>query len=229
MSSVEEFTMKSGRLQAVAGAAAISLLVAGSSAWANTVTFDALPDYFDVLDAGITGSPYVENGVTVTATTPGGVLASDYTPGAAHLDDSGTDFTSGLMFTMSSAFDAISFSLISLGYDFLDTPGPLSDNIVVTGFAGGTSIASASYTLSDIFLGTQSITLGRGFTALDALLIEIVYPTNTASCGAPCGHFDLDEVVLSSVAVAAVPLPASALMLIAAALGLFGIKAARRR
>ncbi len=196
---------------------------------ANTVTFDALPDYDTVLGSGGTGSPYVENGVTVTATTPGGVLASYFTPGTAHLDDSGTDMTSGLMFTMGRAFNAVSFSLISLGYDFMEIPGPLTDNIFVTGIAGGSTVASASYTLSDLFLDVQTITLGSAFSALDALLIEIAYPRNEAMCGAPCGHFDLDEVVLTATTPAPVPLPPAAPMMAAAGLALFALGRRRAR
>ena len=209
------------KLSRFGNAIAAALLLCAPVAEANTVTFDNLPSYFDVLDAGTTGSPYVENGVTVTSTQPFGVLAWDTAPGLAHIDDSGTDFTSGLMFTMGRAFDAVSFTLNSLGYDFSGTPGPLSDNIFVTGLAGGSAVATASFTLSDIYQDVQTFLLGSAFTGLDALLIELDYPVNTASCGAPCGHFDLDEVVLAPV-----PLPAAGLLLGGALLG-FG--ALRRR
>ncbi|MDH5531693.1 MAG: hypothetical protein OEY05_16800 [Paracoccaceae bacterium] len=196
---------------------------------ATTVTFDALPDYgtalIDSINTG-TFAPYVENGVTVTPTN--GLLAWDTAQGLAHVDDSGTDFTSGLMFTMASMFDAVSFSLNSLGYDFLETPGPLSDNIFVTGFSGGSAVATAGFLLSDVFMDVQTFTLGAGFSALDALLIEIVYPTNTALCGAPCGHFDLDTVVLAPV-VPNIPVPPAVAMMGAAGLALFGLGMRKRR
>lgn len=207
-------------------AAAMILAFAPAAACANTVTFDNLPSYFDVLDAGTTGSPYVENGVTVTSTQPFGVLAWDTAPGLAHIDDSGTDFTNGLVVTMGTAFDAVSFTLTSLGYDFLDTPGPLSDNIFITGMAGGATVATASFTLSDLYLDVQTFLLGSAFTGLDALMIELQYPVNSALCGAPCGHFDLDEVVLAAAGPAPVPLPASGLLFGAA---VFGVVAFRRR
>lgn len=197
---------------------AAGILCSAALAEANTVTFDSLPSYFDVLSSGTTGSPYVENGVTVTSTQSSSVLAWYTGAGAAHIDDSGTDFTSGLIFTMASAFDAVSFTLTSLGYDFLDVPGPLSNNIFVTGMAGGATVATASYTLSDVYLDVQTFLLGSAFTGLDALLIELQYPVNTALCGAPCGHFDLDEVVLAASGPAPVPLPASGLLLGAAIL-----------
>lgn len=201
-----------------AAAALVGLAAAGSEA--ATVTFDSLPGYGDVISSGGTGSPYVENGVTVTSTTPDGFLAWWTNPGAAHIDDSGTEFTSGVMLTMGQAFDAISFTITSFGYDWFETPGPLSNNIFVTGLAGGATVASAGFTLSSLFGDVQTFSLGAAFSGLDALLIELAYPINTAACGAPCGHFDLDEVVLSAVGPAPVPLPASGLLLAAAGLGL---------
>lgn len=211
----------------IASATAIALAaLAPTAAPANTVTFDSLPDYGTVLGSGGSGSPFVEDGITVTATN--GILAQYFTAGTAHLDDSGTGITSGLLFTMASPFAAVGFSLISLGYDFSDVPGPLSDNIVVTGFSGGSAIATAGFTLSDIFGQVQSFSLGAAFTALDALLIEIVYPQNSALCGAPCGHFDLDQVVLNPTP-AAVPLPPAMALMGAAGLALAGLTRRRRR
>lgn len=206
---------------AVAFAAFVPLATA-----ANTVSFDSLPDYGTVLGSGGSGSPFVEDGITVNATN--GLLAQYFTPGTAHLDDSGTDITSGLIFTMASPFTAASFTLISLGYDFFDVPDPLTDNILVTGFSGGSAVASAGFTLSDVFGQVQSFSLGSAFAALDALLIEIVQPLNSALCGAPCGHFDLDQVVLNPVP-AAVPLPPALALMGAAGLALVGVSRRRRR
>ncbi|MCB2134462.1 MAG: hypothetical protein KDE08_00720 [Rhodobacteraceae bacterium] len=197
------------------------------SAGATTVTFDNVPDYGTALDEVFnTGSqtPYVENGVTVTPTD--GLLAWEFTQGAAHMDDSGTDFTSGLMFTMANTFDAVSFSLISLGYGFWDTPGPLNENIFVTGFSGGSIVAFAEFVLSDVFLDPQTFLLGAGFSALDALLIQIVDPANSAACDAPCGHFDLDTVVLAPI-IPTVPVPPSVAMMTIAGGLLFAV--GRRR
>ncbi|MCB2092777.1 MAG: PEP-CTERM sorting domain-containing protein [Rhodobacteraceae bacterium] len=207
----------------------IFALIAAPAAHATTVTFDALPDYGTAIDDYInTGgfTPYVENGVTVTPTD--GLLAWYSAPGFAHMDDSGTDFASGLLFNMATAFDAVSFSLISLGYNFFGEHGPLGETINVTGFAGGSAIAFADFMMSGDYLDSQSFTLGSGFSALDALLIEIVYPANAPYCDAPCGHFDLDSVVLAPI-VPAVPLPSSMAMLGAAGLALFGLRKRRRR
>lgn len=219
ISAAAEFLARHGT--AIALAALLPLAAA-----ANTVTFDSLPDYGTVLGSGGNGSPFVEDGITVNATN--GVLAQYFTAGTAHLDDSGTGITSGLIFTMASPFAAASFTLISLGYDFFDVPDPLTDNILVTGFSGGAAVASAGFTLSDVFGEVQSFSLGAAFTALDALLVEIVFPQNSAMCGAPCGHFDLDEVVLNPTP-AAVPLPPAMALMGAAGLALAGLSRRRRR
>ena len=207
----------------------IFALIAAPAAYATTVTFDALPDYGTALDDYFnTGSftPYVENGVTVTPTD--GLLAWYTAPGLAHMDDSGTDFASGLLFTMATTFDAVSFSLISLGFNFFDEHGPLGETIHVTGFAGGSTVAFADYVMSGDYLDDQSFTLGSGFSALDALLIEIVYPANAPYCDAPCGHFDLDTVVLAPI-VPTVPVPPAVAMMGVAGLALFGIRRRRRQ
>ena len=106
-----------GRLAYLASASALCLGLAGAAS-ATTMTFDAMPDYDTVMSGGGTGSPYVENGINATSTTSGGVMSSYFTPGTVHLDDSGTDATSGVMFTTGSVFDVLGFSFTSLGFNF---------------------------------------------------------------------------------------------------------------
>ncbi len=210
-------------------AAAASIAIASiGGASATTVTFDKLPDYDTVMAGGGTGSPYVEHGVTVTSTTPGGVLASYLTPGAAHLDDAGTDMTSGLMFRTGSVFDVLGFSFTSLGFDFYGETPKMMGNIVIRGFLDGTQVVRERFKMSPVFGTVQDIVLGAGFLGLDGFSIEINYPTTEALCGAPCGHIDLDSVTFGGIAPAPVPLPASGLMLGAAALGLAGLRRRKR-
>lgn len=182
---------------------------------AATMNFDALPD------EGAQLSTYVENGIQASAL--GGVLAYESNLGFAHFDDSGTGLAYGADFRMAGVFDAVDFSLVSFGYDFLDAPGPLSDNIFVSGYLGGSLVSTVSYILSDIVGATQSFALGSSFAGIDRLRIELRYPVNTAACGAPCGHFDLDSVTLNGAPLAPVPLPPAIAMMGLSGLALWGV------
>lgn len=214
-------------LTRIAGSAIIAI-GAACAASATTVTFDNLPDYDTVLLDGGSGSPYVEKGVTVTSTTPGGVLASYFAPGAVHLDDAGTDMTAGVLFRTGSTFDVLGLSFISLGFDFWDEAPDVIGNIILRGFLNGTQVVRDRVTMSPVFGTVQDIVLGAGFLGLDAFSIEIIYPTTEAWCGAPCGHIDLDSVTFGGVAPAPVPLPASGLLLGAAGLGLLALRHRKR-
>ncbi len=171
-------------------------------------------------------STYVENGTAAKAI--GRSLAYFGQPGFAHIDDSGTGLASGLDLTMGGLFDAVGFSLVSLGYNFRDPPGPYSDNIVVTGFQGGSIVSTATFLLGDIAGTVQSILLGPGFTGLSKLRIELLYPASTAMCDAPGGQRDLDNVTLNAAGPAPVPLPASGLLLLGAGLAVGGLRLRRR-
>lgn len=214
-------------LTRTAGAVVVAIASA-CAASATTVTFNNLPDYDTVMFGGGTGSPYVEKGVTVTSTTPGGVLASYFTPGAAHLDDAGTDMTSGVMFRTGSTFDVLGFSFTSLGFDFWDEAPKVVGNIILRGFLNGAQVVRERVTMSPVFGTVQDIVLGAGFLGLDGFSIEILYPKTKAWCGAPCGHIDLDSVTFGGVAPAPVPLPASGLLFGAAGLGLIGLRRRKR-
>jgi hypothetical protein len=210
--------IKAGILSAAVAAAISFGAVAPASA--ATMTFDTLAD------EGAQLSTYAENGITAKAF--GGALAYYGQAGFAHIDDSGTGFASGADFSMGGLFDAVGFSLVSLGYNFFDPPGPYTDNIVVSGFLGNTLVSTATFLLSDIAGTTQSILLGQGFTGLSKLRIELLYPVNTAYCDAPCGHFDLDSVTLNATGPAPVPLPAAGLLLLGAGLAMGGLRLRRR-
>lgn len=210
-------TRTAGKKAAVM-AAAVGLCLSATASLAATMNFDNLPDEGAML------TTYVESGITAKAI--GGTLAYSGQAGFAHIDDSGTGLASGIDFTMGGLFDAVGFSLQSLGYNFWDPPGPYTDNIVVTGFNGANVVSTATFLLSDIAGTVQSIMLGSAFTGLSKLRIELLYPTNTAMCDAPCGHFDLDSVTLTP---APVPLPASGLMLLGAGLGLGLARRVRQR
>lgn len=198
--------------------AAAAMLLATTAAPAATMTFANLPDE----GAQLLG--YSENGIKAKAI--GGVVAYEGQTGFAHLDDSGTGLASGLDFTTGGLFDAASFDLVSWGYNFWFPPGPLSDNILVTGFLNGSVVSQASFILSDIAGSLQSFTLGSAFAGIDRFRIELLYPVNVAMCDAPCGHLDLDSVTLNGVGPALVPLPAGGLLV---GTGMIALMSAGRR
>lgn len=198
---------------------AAALLLATTAAPAATMTFTNLPD------EGAQLLSYSENGIKAKAF--GGVVAYEGMPGYAHIDDSGTGLATGLDFSTGGLFDAASFDLVSWGYNFWFPPGPLSDNIAVTGFLNGAVVGQASFILSDIAGTLQTFTLGSAFAAIDKFRIELLYPVNVAMCDAPCGHFDLDSVTLNGVGPALVPLPAGGLLVGTGMIALMGI--GRRR
>ncbi|MGL4279029.1 MAG: hypothetical protein ACRCS0_01575 [Albidovulum sp.] len=203
-----------------AALAAAMLLGLVAPASATTVTFDNLTDY-------LVDEPYVENGVTVTSTTPGEALANEFTPGTLHLDDAGTGLASGARFTTGGIFGVTGFSFISLGFNFFDEAPKVIGNIFIRGFLNGSEVAREGFTLSPVFGTVQSYLLGTAFSNLDAFTIEIRYPRTEAYCDAPCGHLDLDSVSFSGVSPVPVPLPASGLLLGLAASGLWLMR--RRR
>lgn len=198
--------------------ALVALLICTGTVEAATMTFGALPD------EGALATSYTENGIT--ATSGSGTLGWYTAPGFAHVDDSGTGFTSDITFTTGGTFDATSFTLTSLGYNFMGTASTVTDNILVSGLVGGSLVASASYSLSGVAGAVQTFLLGSAFSALDAFTISLLYPSNAPGCDAPCGHFDLDSVTLAT-GPAPVPLPPAAPLMGAAVLGLFALR--RRR
>jgi hypothetical protein len=214
-------TSRAAVLSAILGFAG---LAGGASA--TTVGFGAVDDYDTAMMNGTWGLPYSEAGFTVTP-NDWGIVASENRGGHAHLDDSGTDYASGLTFTAGTVFDVLGFTFESLGFDFLDEQRKVVGNILLTGFLNGQQVVRDHVTMSPVAGTVQTITLDAAFRGLDTFVIEILYPLNGRNCGAPCGHINLDEVVFSDIPVAPVPLPASGLLLGAGALGLAAF--ARRR
>ena len=212
------------RALALATSFALPGALLATHANATTITFDALPDEGTALSDPNGGTVYKENGITVNALS--GVAAWWTNPGYAHLDDAGTGFTSALEFNEGGGtFDALGFSLLSLGYLDLDPfLPPVTDNILVSGFSGAALVASTTFTLTDILFATQDLALDSSFQGLTSLVIELAYPSGQWC--APCGHFDLDSVTLANVAP--VPLPAPALLMGAGIAALGGIRLSRK-
>lgn len=209
-------------------ALAISVAMSAPAA-ASIMTFGSLPNGF------LNTAPYVEDGITVAG--DGGGLGFNAPNGRLHLDDSGTSFSSLGRFTMATQFDAIAFdifglptSLTTFGCDIGagETCAPITntpyDNVLVQGRRGSVVVAQESFSGGETSFNHL---LGAAFRNLDELVIAAVGPSsfpNGSFCGAPCGHFEIDNVELSSV-----PAPA-ALSLLASGLGLlFGAGRIRQK
>jgi hypothetical protein len=210
-------------MMSVAGAAAMALLCGVQAAPATTVTFDRLADEFSAYLEPDGGTTYREKGFV--ASTSGGVLAWDQTPGAAHIDDAGTGFTSDVTFTHKTGgiFDAISFNIISAG--FADPANTPDETIRVTGTKANGKTVSKVFDLSSVFGTLQTLVLGTKFRELVSVTIASVYRDPGETFCAPCSHFDLDSATFD--VVGEVPLPAGAGLLIGAVAGLIVVR--RRR
>lgn len=199
----------------IAGALAVAALAFPGAPLAAMMTFSGLGNG----SGPGTTQPYVENGIS--ATTPGsGTLGYAGGPGAAHLDDSGTSFASTIAFTMASPFDFVSLDLMGFGTSYTNgTDNIAYDNVLFEGYRGGTLVAQKTFS-TGITSGTFDITsadLGAGFVDLEEFRIASVQPSSLKpdfSCGAPCGHFSVDNLTLSTTPLRPVPLPAALPMLL---------------
>ena len=208
------------------------------SAFATTLLLSA-PGHAATMtftDLEFLSTSYVEDGIVAKAGLGQFNGEGDYDDeGTAHLDDGGTPNPVFVTFTMGGAFTAKSFDLIPLGFAFYDCEeedggecAPTSfPNVKVSGFIGGSEVASMIFDMSVSF-GT--ILFSDAFTNLTSLVIGFADPPAYGYCdGAPCSHFRIDNVVLDGppATPAEVPLPA-ALPLLAAGIGVL-LAAGRRR
>jgi hypothetical protein len=206
----------------IAGAA---FALSASIGRAATVTFDGLPTYLTQ------GETWVEDGVTVVA-GDGGDIGAHWVADAAHLDDSGTSYTSRLEFLMAVPFIPIEFRIFGMetSYrpeeDCLDITCPYLpyENLLVRTFRHGMlTYEQRLYAGDPGEIWTYTF---PDLEAVDLLSIASVLPAidsgNGAICiSAPCGHFSIDNVTLAPI-----PLPSTApLLLVAGGLMLL----ARRR
>ncbi len=202
-----------------------------ASAWAAfapaasalTIGFDGVQDYGTVLGSGGTGSPYSEDGFTVTALD--GILASYITAGTVLLVDSGPDFTTALSISGPGLFTANGLTFTSLGYDSFDELPANIGNVIIRGFVGDTAVAVMRLSASIISGTVQSVLFGPEFANLDRLEIELAYPRRAGACGSPCGQIEIGSLDL---APAPVPLPATGGLLALAGLTIAGISRRRR-
>ena len=195
----------------------LSLVLATSSACAATITFDNLPTLDEFYSNG-TPNVYVENSITATAT---GDFASHNVEGAVHLDDAGTGFPWLVSLSTGDLFDALSFDVLSGGFAYGAYP-----NILAEGFLGSVSVATSIFSMNAVEGGGETFAFGQEFGGIDLLQISAVSPLGGGLC-APCGHFNLDAVVLGD-SVSPIPLPAT-FPLMGLALAGMGVFARGRR
>ncbi len=214
--------------------AVLTALAASSAqtATANTVTFEGLEEL--LIPAG---TPWIEDGITA-AGDPGGTLARSAIPGTAHLDDSGTEMTSFMDFTMPQRFRPISLDILGLGTNYIpdfdtctiDCVTVPYDNVVIAGVRDGMTIFEHQFYAGDLGqVSTYVFPTGVDFR-VDTLTVRSIFPPNLpqtpgndACGGEPCGHFSIDNVTLAPV-----PLPASALLLVGGLATIGGLWGGRR-
>ncbi len=195
----------------------ITILAGGAILAATTLAAQAATLTFD-RSSGAPFDPYTESGFNVTDNST--YIIAD--AGGMHLDISGGPYgatrtisaISGAVFSVTSLDIGSIWPSISVG-GLLGAPRA---NISFTGFLGGASVAFA-WGSSEI--GNNTFNFDSAFSNIDSFLISGFDSGNNNYSQGIDVHLTIDNIV-----IAAVPLPASALLLTAA---LGGIGFVRRR
>lgn len=199
-------------------------LASGVSASAATVlTFDGVSS--DPYDGPQT---YVESGVTVS-----GRPAYYGTPGVVHMDDAGTPFSQTISVTTGADFSALAVDIIGLPqesyFESEDGEIPVAHrNVWFRGYLDGALVAELGYS-SGLLGSDRQVRFGPEFGTLDAFTIsaETEFLAGMLCRDAPCGHFEVDNLIVGAPdeVLAPIPLPASGLALLAG----LGVLWARRQ
>ena len=193
---------------------------------AATMTFNSIN-----LDPG--AMTYSEDGIFAS----GNGMLGLYVSSMLHFDDYGTAAPSAVTFSMDSLFDAVSFLLDPVGFDFFveledrSYLQPTYMNVLVQGYRGATLVSDLNFDMGSS-PDPYKVKLGSTFSNLSSLVISIL-PPNFAEYSAmpgfsyagpcdPCSHFNIDNLKLAPV-----PLPAG-LPLLASGLALLAFVARRR-
>jgi len=170
-------------------------------------------NFAGVESQGGLASSYNEDNAVVDGI--GGIVAYHQSrSGKVHLADYATAFATSISISKPGRFDAIQFDIRGFTNYCSFANGPCQgveafDNVLVTGVRDNAVVASDLF-FSGIVEATHS--LSALFSNLDSLLISILIPGDiqNSNCAftPTCSSFDLDNLVLDSVDVSAVPLPA---------------------
>ncbi len=176
-------------------ALALFVFSAPSKATATTITFDSLP-YM------VVGQPlvYQESGYEVTPTTSASF--GSFVGNGVHMDVCCGPFSSGI--NLSNIAGSL-FSLSSLDLLFYSGASfiPQDEHFIsFTGYRNNSVVASL--TGGSGLPGT--LNFGAAFSAIDRLLINTNIPATLATGFGPDLHFDVDNIVVNTIAP--VPLPA---------------------
>jgi hypothetical protein len=212
-------------LRATVFALGISILAAPATA--ATMTFNSV--YLDPL-----ANTYSENGISASGNGDLGLYAANM----LHFDDGGTSAPSSVTFSMATNFNAVSFLLDPVAFDFLVSfddgtfVKPTFLNVLVQGYRGAALVSELKFDMGSS-PDPYTVGLGSSFSDLSSLVIGILAPNfaeyralpEVISAGlcAPCSHFNIDNLKLAPV-----PLPAG-LPLIASGLALLAFVSRRRR
>ncbi|MEO8410805.1 MAG: VPLPA-CTERM sorting domain-containing protein [Propionivibrio sp.] len=219
---------------------------------ATTMTFYALPRVYQ--EPTPEPKTYTENGITASAYGfldlgySGNVGTLHLDDSGTSIANTVT-FSTGGPFTAVS-FDLPPYAPSQLYYElynpadssFIEVHGIPYANVGVKGFRQGAVVAEDNFYSEDlstyffdtlVFADLDSLTISSqvpGVAEIDAIAADVLieypgYSVSSSGCfDRPCGHFNIDNLVLDSVA--AVPLPGSLPMI---ALGLVALGVARRR
>jgi hypothetical protein len=182
---------------------------------------------FDSVNIDYLAKTYSEDGIFASGNGTLGLYAGSM----LHFDDGGTSAPSTVTFSMSTLFNAVSFLLDPVHFDFFVSfedgsyIQPTYTNVQVQGYQGAALVADLKFDMGSS-LDPYKVKLGNSFSSLSSLVISILYPNvaeyrampgvRYAGGCAPCSHFNIDNVKLSPVPLpAGLPLAASGLALLA--------------
>jgi hypothetical protein len=175
---------------------------------ATTLTFDSVSNSCGVC-------PGFPTSVSESGYTISGSPATFGGTGQVHLDDSGTSFSNYMAVTGPGRFSVSRVDIFGMGSALVDVNDqPLAyNNVWFQGFRGGVSVAQMFFSTGTVAQNFLNMSLGGVFTNLDKFVITALWPSAAemprgAYCAnAPCGHFSVDNLVVSVV-----PLPGSLIL-----------------